>query len=340
MVQEESEGDLDSKNSQATGSGMSPSGVGGGGAAATADAGAELPWERPVDESGIKCVLMPDEQTQGGKQRFSMKIFMPENSHGPSGPFAARGRLLGSKGATLKALQAESRCKMAIKGKGSIKFKPGESEEAHLADPTYAHLHEDFHVLVEYEGTSEERNSRFRTAESLVRIVLSGGTIAQSSGGMGFGHFGGAYGAGYGGGYGAAGIGGLGTEQMAESAVAAGQIMTVMASHADLPGNMCKSSLKVYIPEKTGLGCSRGRILGQRGSTLKQLQAESGCKLTLRGKVRRPPSPLLRSLPSPLHSHSRQLTFSFLWLLSSRNAVVSAARNLMVAASGSIPGKA
>jgi hypothetical protein len=49
-----------------------------------------------------------------------------------------------------------------------------------MVDPAYAHLHEDFHVLVEYEGTADGRNSAFRVADSLIRTVLSGGTIATT----------------------------------------------------------------------------------------------------------------------------------------------------------------
>lgn len=33
----------------------------------------ELPWEKIADESGIKCVLMPDEQTSGGKMKASVR---------------------------------------------------------------------------------------------------------------------------------------------------------------------------------------------------------------------------------------------------------------------------
>ncbi len=63
-----------------------------------------------------------------------------------------------------------------------MKFKDGSSEAAHMADPQYGHLHEDFHVLVEYEGNADGRNSAFRVADSLIRTVLSGGTIQVSGG--------------------------------------------------------------------------------------------------------------------------------------------------------------
>lgn len=156
-------------------------------------------------------------------------------------------------------------------------------------------------------------------AECLVRTVLSGGSIPQSHAGQGYPghqaaysqHAGGFGAAGYGGGYGgvaAAAFGSVDT-QMAETAVAAGQIVSTLASHLDLPSNTCRTSVKIYIPEKSKLGCSRGKILGQRGTTLKQLQAESGCKLSIRGRVMSP-SPRATAhplVPLPRTFHMRHL---------------------------------
>eukprot|EP00282_Hemiselmis_andersenii_P041981 CAMPEP_0172063698 /NCGR_PEP_ID=MMETSP1043-20130122/9713_1 /TAXON_ID=464988 /ORGANISM="Hemiselmis andersenii, Strain CCMP441" /LENGTH=297 /DNA_ID=CAMNT_0012723701 /DNA_START=348 /DNA_END=1237 /DNA_ORIENTATION=+ len=141
--------------------------------------GGELPWEKQADETGIKCVLMPDAQGSQGNTKCSMKIFLPENT--PDGrQSATRGRLLGPQGATLRALEAETRCKMCLKGRGSIKARDPTSHDQMLQDPSYAHLNEDLHVLVEYEGTAQGRNIAFSAAEALVRTVLNGGTVEPS----------------------------------------------------------------------------------------------------------------------------------------------------------------
>jgi hypothetical protein len=36
-------------------------------------------------------------------------------------------------------------------------------------------------------------------------------------------------------------------------------------------GGHCKTSVKVFVPQRTVMGCSRGKLLGTRGSMLKQL---------------------------------------------------------------------
>lgn len=59
------------------------------------------------------------------------------------------GRLLGPKGLTLKRIQAETNTKMSILGRGSMRDKQKEEELRGSSDPTYKHLTDDLHVLIE-----------------------------------------------------------------------------------------------------------------------------------------------------------------------------------------------
>ena len=55
-------------------------------------------------------------------------------------------------------------------------------------------------------------------------------------------------------------------------------------------GGHCKTAVKIFIPQRTVMGCSRGKLLGTKGSMLKQLMQEAGyvfsycrmCSLTAR----------------------------------------------------------
>jgi len=79
------------------------------------------------------------------QQKLSVKIRVPIKEH-PRWNFV--GKLLGPKGQTLKDLQQQTGCKMAIMGKGSIRDKDKE-EEFRREGGKYAHLNEDLHVLVD-----------------------------------------------------------------------------------------------------------------------------------------------------------------------------------------------
>jgi len=78
-------------------------------------------------------------------QKISVKVRIPIREH-PRYNFV--GKLLGPKGQTLKALQEQTGCKMAIMGRGSMREKDKE-EELRKEGGKYAHLNEDLHVLVD-----------------------------------------------------------------------------------------------------------------------------------------------------------------------------------------------
>ncbi|XP_066595232.1 KH domain-containing, RNA-binding, signal transduction-associated protein 3-like isoform X2 [Prorops nasuta] len=77
--------------------------------------------------------------------RVSVKVLVPIREH-PKFNFV--GKLLGPKGNTLKRLQEETLCKMAVLGKGSMKDRQKEDECRLSLDPKYAHLSDDLHVEI------------------------------------------------------------------------------------------------------------------------------------------------------------------------------------------------
>ena len=50
---------------------------------------------------------------------------------------------------TLKRIQAETQCKMSILGRGSIRDKKKEEELRNSNDPSYTHLNDDLHILID-----------------------------------------------------------------------------------------------------------------------------------------------------------------------------------------------
>ncbi|EKX48251.1 hypothetical protein GUITHDRAFT_68890, partial [Guillardia theta CCMP2712] len=81
------------------------------------------------------------------------------------------GRLLGPRGNTLKELQKESGCKLLIRGKGSVKFRDGESE--HQMQEIHPHLREPLHVLIDYEGYAVKRDPTFYRVLELLSPLLT-----------------------------------------------------------------------------------------------------------------------------------------------------------------------
>lgn len=97
-------------------------------------------------------------------QKISAKVRIPVREH-PRYNFV--GKLLGPKGQTLKALQEQTGCKMAIMGRGSMREKDKE-EELRKEGGKYAHLNEDLHVLVDC--FTEATDGYHRLAAGLAEI--------------------------------------------------------------------------------------------------------------------------------------------------------------------------
>jgi len=97
-------------------------------------------------------------------QKMSVKVRIPIKEH-PRYNFV--GKLLGPKGQTLKELQQQTGCKMAIMGKGSMREKDKE-EELRKEGGKYAHLNEDLHVLLDC--FTEPTDGYHRLAAALVEV--------------------------------------------------------------------------------------------------------------------------------------------------------------------------
>jgi KH domain-containing RNA-binding signal transduction-associated protein 3 len=75
--------------------------------------------------------------------KVSVKVLVPVKEH-PKFNFV--GKLLGPKGNSMRRLQEETMCKMAILGRGSMRDKKREEELRNSLDAKYAHLNEELHV--------------------------------------------------------------------------------------------------------------------------------------------------------------------------------------------------
>lgn len=101
--------------------------------------------------------------------KVAVKILVPVKEH-PRFNFV--GKLLGPKGNTLKRLQEDTMCKMAILGRGSMKDRKKEEEFRTGMDPKYAHLMDDLHVEVNANGPPAEVYARIAYAMAELRKYL------------------------------------------------------------------------------------------------------------------------------------------------------------------------
>ncbi|GFN81435.1 KH domain-containing, RNA-binding, signal transduction-associated protein 1 [Plakobranchus ocellatus] len=97
-------------------------------------------------------------------QKCSVRVKIPTKEY-PKYNFV--GKLLGPKGSTLKALQDQTGCKMAIMGRGSMREKEKE-EELRKQGGKYAHLNEELHVSVEC--YTEALDGHHRLAAALMEL--------------------------------------------------------------------------------------------------------------------------------------------------------------------------
>ncbi|XP_058825279.1 KH domain-containing, RNA-binding, signal transduction-associated protein 2-like isoform X2 [Topomyia yanbarensis] len=101
--------------------------------------------------------------------KVTVKILVPIKEH-PRFNFV--GKLLGPKGNTMKRLQEDTLCKMAILGRGSMKDRKKEEELRNAMDPKYAHLNDDLHVEVNANGPPAEVHARIAYALAELRKYL------------------------------------------------------------------------------------------------------------------------------------------------------------------------
>ncbi|KAG7209485.1 hypothetical protein KM043_015571 [Ampulex compressa] len=101
--------------------------------------------------------------------RVSVKVLVPVREH-PKFNFV--GKLLGPKGNSMKRLQEETMCKMAVLGRGSMKDRQKEEECRMSLDPKYAHLSDDLHVEITALAPPAEAYARIAFALAEVRKYL------------------------------------------------------------------------------------------------------------------------------------------------------------------------
>ncbi|KAI6208891.1 KH domain-containing protein [Aphelenchoides besseyi] len=95
------------------------------------------------------------------------KVFVPVKEH-PDYNFV--GRILGPRGMTAKQLEAETGCKIMVRGKGSMRDK--KKEEMNRGKQNWEHLNEELHVLIQCEDTPNRCEVKLRRAIEEVSKLL------------------------------------------------------------------------------------------------------------------------------------------------------------------------
>lgn len=90
----------------------------------------------------------------GPVAQLQEKLYVPVKEY-PDFNFV--GRILGPRGLTAKQLEAETGCKIMVRGKGSMRDK--KKEEMNRGKPNWEHLSEDLHVLITVEDTHNRARS-------------------------------------------------------------------------------------------------------------------------------------------------------------------------------------
>ncbi|GAB0091103.1 KH domain-containing, RNA-binding, signal transduction-associated protein 2 [Sergentomyia squamirostris] len=101
--------------------------------------------------------------------RVNVKVLVPVKEH-PKFNFV--GKLLGPKGNSMKRLQEETMCKMAVLGRGSMKDRKREEELRASLEPKYAHLNDELHVEISALAPPAEAHARIAYALAEVRKYL------------------------------------------------------------------------------------------------------------------------------------------------------------------------
>ncbi|KAF6717615.1 Protein quaking-A [Oryzias melastigma] len=95
------------------------------------------------------------------------KLFVPVKEY-PDYNFV--GRILGPRGLTAKQLEAETGCKIMVRGKSSMRDK--KKEEQNRGKPNWEHLNEDLHVLITVEDTQTRAEIKMKRAVEEVKKLL------------------------------------------------------------------------------------------------------------------------------------------------------------------------
>nr|CDJ81116.1 Protein GLD-1 [Haemonchus contortus] len=148
----------------------------------------------PTHEAPTVRTSKITEKMDGNDITMSVKVYIPSPPAGVKCSYI--GRLIGPNGITIRELQLETRCHIAVRGRGSIKDSKLYRKMRHK--PGFGHLREDTHVLVEAKGSSrvecrnliekaKKRISDMFTPEfdslkreQLIHLAMLNGTYRQS----------------------------------------------------------------------------------------------------------------------------------------------------------------
>ncbi|XP_037954293.1 KH domain-containing, RNA-binding, signal transduction-associated protein 2-like [Teleopsis dalmanni] len=97
--------------------------------------------------------------------KISQKVFVPVKQY-PKFNFS--GKILGPKGNSLRRLQEETQCKIAIKGRNSMRDRNKEEELRNSGDPRFSHLNRN--LFLEISTISSPAESYARIAYALAEI--------------------------------------------------------------------------------------------------------------------------------------------------------------------------
>ncbi|XP_001361645.2 KH domain-containing, RNA-binding, signal transduction-associated protein 2 isoform X1 [Drosophila miranda] len=101
--------------------------------------------------------------------KITQKVFVPVKQY-PK--FNFTGKILGPKGNSLRRLQEETQCKIAIKGRSSIRDRNKEEQLRNSGDPRYSHLQKDLFLEVSTVATPAECYARIAYALAEIRKYL------------------------------------------------------------------------------------------------------------------------------------------------------------------------
>ncbi|TRZ00853.1 hypothetical protein DNTS_020556 [Danionella cerebrum] len=108
--------------------------------------------------------------TYGKNSSGSDPPTQPELSDYPASTYNFVGRILGPRGLTAKQLEAETGCKIMVRGRSSMRDK--KKEEQNRGKPNWEHLNEELHVLISVEDTQTRAEIKMRRAVEEVKKLL------------------------------------------------------------------------------------------------------------------------------------------------------------------------
>ncbi|CAK8686067.1 unnamed protein product [Clavelina lepadiformis] len=104
---------------------------------------------------------------QGATITLTEKVYVPVKDH-PEYNFV--GRLLGPRGLTAKQLEQETKCKIMVRGKGSMRDK--KKEDMNRGKPNWEHLNDELHVLITVEDTENRARVKIQRAIEEIQKLL------------------------------------------------------------------------------------------------------------------------------------------------------------------------